>query len=265
MKAYLINLDRSPERLAFMQAQFDALGLEVERVPGIDGRGNIPERWRLQFQCGPLTSGEAACYASHLLVAEKLLASDQPCALVLEDDAEFLTGTAFFEVTEAAVKAAPAGWHMLHLTSGFKRIPHRVCKLGAHHWLVRHSRLPAGSAGYILSRAGAAKLLKFRMRVRPIDMEFRYAWVIGFDLYGIHPMLIDQDHAKFSTTIDSTWRTDPPVKHKFAPRKLSRLYGWAFVRYKLGLYGSLKCWILNLHRSANKRIYNIRNKAPRGT
>ena len=38
MKAYLINLDRSPGRLAEADAQLHAAGVSYERVSAIDGR-----------------------------------------------------------------------------------------------------------------------------------------------------------------------------------------------------------------------------------
>ena len=38
MRIFLINLDRSPQRLAFMTAQLNALGLRAERLPAVDGK-----------------------------------------------------------------------------------------------------------------------------------------------------------------------------------------------------------------------------------
>jgi hypothetical protein len=37
MNRYLINLDRSPERLARMRTIFEAMGLDFERVAAVDG------------------------------------------------------------------------------------------------------------------------------------------------------------------------------------------------------------------------------------
>ena len=36
--AYLINLDRSPDRLARMQARFDEIGAAFVRIPAVDGK-----------------------------------------------------------------------------------------------------------------------------------------------------------------------------------------------------------------------------------
>jgi glycosyl transferase, family 25 len=38
MKVFVINLDRSPDRLARIQIQSDQLGFDFERVRAVDGR-----------------------------------------------------------------------------------------------------------------------------------------------------------------------------------------------------------------------------------
>ena len=43
MRVFFVNLARRPERRAFMERQFDALGLCAERVDAVDGRSMPPE------------------------------------------------------------------------------------------------------------------------------------------------------------------------------------------------------------------------------
>ncbi len=95
MKAYLINLDRSPERLTEADAQLRAAGVAYERVPAVDGRalgraglrGRV-SRFRFFLVHGRLpTPGEVACACSHLEAYRRLLASGEGAALVFEDDA----------------------------------------------------------------------------------------------------------------------------------------------------------------------------------
>ena len=95
MKAYLINLDRSPDRLAEADAQLRAAGVAYERVPAVDGRtlgwaglrGRV-SRFRFFLVHGRLpTPGEVACACSHLEAYRRLLASGEGAALVFEDDA----------------------------------------------------------------------------------------------------------------------------------------------------------------------------------
>lgn len=42
MKCYVINLDRSADRLAHMRREFDRIGLLFVRMPAVDGN-DIPE------------------------------------------------------------------------------------------------------------------------------------------------------------------------------------------------------------------------------
>lgn len=42
MKILVINMDRNPERLANMCAQFGGLGLDFERFAAVDGRAVDP-------------------------------------------------------------------------------------------------------------------------------------------------------------------------------------------------------------------------------
>ncbi len=44
MKSYLINLDRSCDRLAFMMEQFRKLGCDFTRVGAVDARMFTPEQ-----------------------------------------------------------------------------------------------------------------------------------------------------------------------------------------------------------------------------
>ena len=180
---FLINLDRSHERLALMQAQANVLGLAFERIPAIDGTRQLPGWMVSQFLDdrglvrGGLSEGEVGCYASHLLVMSTIVERRLEAAIVLEDDA--ILDADFEQAACAAVRAAPAGWECIHLSTDFKKAAFPVAGLGLGRSLVRYKRLPVNSLGYIVSRAGAAKLLEARHRVRPFDLEFRLAWLSG--------------------------------------------------------------------------------------
>lgn len=83
----LINLDRSPDRLAFMSAQLEKLGLRFTRLKATDGTsvsdeefarlGNVWQR--------PISRTELACLLSHTRVWQIAVDLDKP-VLVLEDD-----------------------------------------------------------------------------------------------------------------------------------------------------------------------------------
>jgi glycosyl transferase, family 25 len=244
---FLINLDRSPERLALMQSQADTLGLEVERVPAIDGTRQLPGWMVAQFidGCGQvrggLSEGEVGCYASHLLVFSKIVERRLEAAIVLEDDA--VLDEDFERAACAAVRAAPAGWDCIHLSTDFKRPAFPIADLGCQRSLVRYRRLPVNSLCYLVSLAGAAKLLEARRRMRPFDLEFRLAWQTGLEMFGTYPALA-RANQRMETTIRADWkdRGCTVTRAQWKPSWASRVHGWFYVMARLRPAGALHCW-----------------------
>jgi GR25 family glycosyltransferase involved in LPS biosynthesis len=93
MNIFVINLERSADRLASMSAQFDALKMSWERFPGKDGRELPPEelsqyseKEALQLIGEPMTRGQIGALLSHINVCKRIVEDKLPYALVLEDD-----------------------------------------------------------------------------------------------------------------------------------------------------------------------------------
>lgn len=98
---YVINLEKSTARKAYMQAQFDQLFTndskqEIYFFKAINGKENpnyplfqhYNEKKRLNVKGYPLTLNQLGCYASHYSMWEKCVELNQPI-IVLEDDAKF--------------------------------------------------------------------------------------------------------------------------------------------------------------------------------
>lgn len=94
MKAYVINLDRDPERLVFMRGQLDVIGLDFERFPAIYGKTLTTNQRKAGFS--PVRSfiaskkrmsdAEVGVAMSHIGCYRRMVEADEPVALVLEDD-----------------------------------------------------------------------------------------------------------------------------------------------------------------------------------
>jgi glycosyl transferase family 25 len=91
MRAYVINLARSPERRAHITAQLEKCGLDYEIVKGVDWRDLGDSALRDPQTVNPSVLGRdwfrpgvLGCALSHLSVYRKILADGR--ALVLEDD-----------------------------------------------------------------------------------------------------------------------------------------------------------------------------------
>src|SRR5438045_3951749 len=79
-----INLDRRPERLERISAQFDRHRIgSVLRIPAVDGRNlSVPPDWM-----GPPEA--YGCLQSHLNAVRLARSEHWPCVLILEDDVVF--------------------------------------------------------------------------------------------------------------------------------------------------------------------------------
>jgi glycosyl transferase, family 25 len=243
---FVINLDRSPDRMEFMREQGRELGMEMHRISGVDGRKNLPQSLQWQFSSGVLPQGKIGCYASHLVALQQFMETGHQALILLEDD--ITLGPDFYEVARAAIFAAPPGWDIIQLASNFKNPCHRLSALQNGKWLVRHSRLPAGSAALALSREGAQKLLNPRKRMRTFDLEIRYGWVNNLDIFGVSPPPAEQ-FERFESLIGPHHAEDKHLRRQWRPGLLSQIYGALYVKAKLGLTGTLRCWVGELARA----------------
>ncbi len=242
MLYFVINLARSPDRLAYMQAQADKLGLDLERIDAVDG-ARVPEWLEKEFVGTPLLPGEIGCYASHLVAAKAIVDRSLPFAIVSEDDVPLADD--FKDVVRSAIAAAPPGWDFIHLTEYNLRTLVGVADLHNGHRLVRYTRLPKNTVAYAISNAGAKKWLKPTARVRPSDVDVRYAWLFNLNIIGVYPPVATRT-AGFVSDIDKTSAArGRPSKRNWAPSPLSRLYGGFWQVYKLGIRNSVVGQSLN--------------------
>ncbi|GAA2843098.1 glycosyl transferase family 25 [Aminobacter aminovorans] len=161
MNIYLINLDRSPERLARMAAIFGGLGLDFTRIPAVDGAKLIaegklrqPERAGLIYQLGP---GETGCFLSHRACWQAIASAEHDHAAVFEDDVHFGSGLAELLSSDAWIPS-DACVVKLETTRVHTLIERKRLQAPAGRSLKRLRAAHTGTSGYIISRAAARKL-----------------------------------------------------------------------------------------------------------
>ena len=161
MKNYLINLDRSGDRLARMRERFHAIGLDFVRVSAIDGcnlsesdiriflKDRRSRRWNY---------GEIGCFLSHLKTWQIFVESGEEFAAVFEDDAfmsseltSLLTGSGWIPEDVDIVRLETTFWKTEISVERTKLSG----KLGLHRLLSLHH----GAGAYILSARAAKWLL----------------------------------------------------------------------------------------------------------
>jgi glycosyl transferase, family 25 len=258
MKLFCINLDQSPKRLAYMQAQAALLGLDLIRIPAVDG-ARVPNWLANQFKDTSLLPGEIGCYSSHLTAAKTVVERSLPYAVVSEDDVPLAPD--FARVVKAAIDAATPGWDFIHLTEYNLRTLVEVANLNAGYLLVQYTRFPKNSGAYVISNAGARKWLRPIARNRPCDVAVRYAWQFDFNVIGVYPPVALRS-AGFVSDIDPTGSARRRSRQrKWAPSFLSRLYGAVWQTKQLGVWKMIIGQTINAIRAIH-RHYTLEHGAP---
>lgn len=167
----LINLDRSPDRLAFMSAQLEKLGLRFTRLKATDGTSVSDEEFaRLgSVWQRPISRTELACLLSHARAWQIAVDLDRP-VLILEDDACLSTRLPdFLEEIEAL-----ADWGTVNIeTRGTAKFVSReragFCpKSNVALHILEYDR--GGAAAYLVRPAAARDLLaRLEREAAPAD------------------------------------------------------------------------------------------------
>jgi glycosyl transferase family 25 len=186
---YVLNLKRSPERRAFMTEGLTSAGIAPEFVAAVDGRARrLPHHPRLSM-------AETALILSHRKAWRRLLAGAAEYAVVLEDDTHI--GENFAAVLD--FDWSSFRFDLVKLETSFDRVwlarrgaaidDRTLRRLGAEHLC---------AAGYLVSRAGARKLLEAtRALSEPVDHALfgRSAIFEGRVVaYQLDPAIVVQDN-----------------------------------------------------------------------
>lgn len=108
---YLINLDRSSDRLARMAGQLEQLGLSFKRVQAFDGNSMTADNratWIAARTANPAhkwLSGQIGCLESHLAVWDLIAKGPDRCSIVMEDDVHLSKAFGSFCADDAWVPA----------------------------------------------------------------------------------------------------------------------------------------------------------------
>ncbi len=236
-----INLDKDSERRTRIEGQLAHLGLPGERLPAVWWKHLPPAEQSLLYSAErnhglyyqPLVDGEKGCYASPIQAWRQLLASDAPALVVLEDDVRL---TPQFADVVNAIAALQEPWDMVKLLGRDREKVRSQRPLVPGTALVDYSRVPSMTAGYVVSRAGAAKLLAHRQPFgRPIDVDLRFWWECDqLRILGVSPSAIALDD---TSEVSSIWDTrdtlTPGQRWRKFTMKLALTLGNAWHRRRL--------------------------------
>lgn len=201
MKTYLINLDKNPERLAFMREQFVRFGVVFERFPAVYGKTLTAEARRAGYASirsliaskKRMSEAEIGVAMSHIGCYRRMLADGEPLALVFEDDVVLAKG---FIETLARVEAFldPAKPQLVVLSGyGVENAESAVEEIRAEKsiWC---------ADAYVLTAAAARLILRANDPVVTVADSFkRWHRRFGLELYRALPATVRQDDVTFKS------------------------------------------------------------------
>ena len=206
---FVINLDKSPERMATIANRLDELDIPFERISGVYG-AELSQEEIAKYYCAklnkknyrrPLGLGEIGCYISHIKAWQTIVDRQLHCALILEDDIVIEDGLAelasklgksldtFDIVKFFNKKTNPKIVESVDFTSKYK--------------LCRFKKIPIGNYAQLISLSGAKKLLKaYEKFGRPVDEDIQHWWESDTNVLGVLPSVVRPNYGAKSD-IDS--------------------------------------------------------------
>jgi len=165
MQAYLINLERRPDRLRNMARQLSALGIPFQRVDALDAKNacddELAEHFNDRGPLGVIPKGDKCCSLSHLRAWHAFVQSGESHGLILEDDvaidshaAPLLRDADWIPPSVELLKLeryGPPGQRVLLDERVSVSDRHRIGRLRSRH---------TGAAAYILTRRTAEELIE---------------------------------------------------------------------------------------------------------
>lgn len=185
-KVFVLNLDRSTDRMAHMDAMLASIGLPYERISAVDGIQLADRDIKANYNSllygvlfgRQLSRGELGCALSHRLAYKAILEQGLDWAIVLEDDV----------VVEPTLPAllgqildASGRYDVIQLYYAENKVhPKRTIARLAGLDLIAFTGPHASAVAYAVKASGARKLLKAR---RVFMMADKFSWMSA--LFGV--------------------------------------------------------------------------------
>lgn len=228
-KVFLINLDKSIERLKKSSERLTAQNIQFERIPAIDGtkltNAEIQAHYSSQLNSKQyyrnLGYGEIGCFLSHRLAWQKIVEQKLQYAIVLEDDFQ-LVGD--LSAVFSTIESLKFDWQLLKLAAYQNRTrPIKATKqVNEQFDLVLHKKPLTGCCAQAITYHAAKQLLAITEQFGcPVDTQIQRTWQTGVSVYSLMPFMIEQD-GKVGSEITAACQNQVIKKH-FFKRKCQQL------------------------------------------
>lgn len=239
MHTLFINLDRDTDRLSKIESNLQKNHIEATRLPAVNWNElKKEEQSRLYDEklnklnyYKPLANGEKGCYASHIKAWEILLSSPNSSLLVLEDDIDFEEG---FKDVINFIENFKEPWDMIKLLSRPLEKYKTHTEITKKYRLIDYQRVPSWTAGYVISRNGAQKLLQSRVPFgRPIDVDLRFWFENDLNILGVHPSPLILDETSDTSSIWLGQQSNSlTLRQKIKKISMKAKMNWGYILHK---------------------------------
>lgn len=201
---FIINLDRSTDRLEQASSALAQENIFFERISAIDGRmlheneltRLVEQKPRDYFQ--PLTQGEIGCFLSHIKALQLMIERKIDIALILEDD--FKLSEKFKTQIRALILEKNNLPDVIKICRS-RRKGETLKKLQDGSRIIRSTSAPITTGAAVWTLNGAIKFMNsFNHIKRPIDVQLKHWWESGLDICWIDPPLI---HLRLNDTVST--------------------------------------------------------------
>ena len=201
MKTFVINLERNPERLAFMREQLGKFGMEFERFNAVYGKTLPAGERKCAFSAvrsfiaskKRLSDAEIGVAMSHLGCYRRMTEENAAMALVLEDDVRLYDN--FPKTLERVARFIDPSKPQLVVLSGYgvenaETLPETI----------RAERSVWCADAYVLTLEAAKLILRANDPVITVADSFkRWRKRFGLELYRALPACVKQDDVTFKS------------------------------------------------------------------
>jgi glycosyl transferase family 25 len=210
---YLVNLERSQDRLKAVTPLCQELGFPFYRINAVDGYKLTDETLRQFVDCQRYQSlmgrspykGEVGCALSHIKIWKALLESPYSYALVLEDDVAFspvkLRQLVLWLLKENSL------WDICNLDIGKRASGHLVKTLASKdgYRICQEYFKTYRTSAYLINRKAARQLFnKALPLITPIDLYYTRHWELGVKYTTLHPSPVTQDDRPSTVAMTSS-------------------------------------------------------------
>lgn len=191
LPVFAINLDRSKTRWANLSKAGSDLGIDIRRIPAVDGSAIDPKDWiDVDFECfvdrngRSILPGEYGCYRSHLIALQEFLKDGAPFGIIIEDDVHPDAQT--LGRAEAILAEIP-NFDVIKLVNHRTSLFIQESRTALGDQVGRAIHGPQGSAAaYLVSRKGAQRLLDtLSVMTLPWDVALERFWSEGIEVFSM--------------------------------------------------------------------------------